>query len=56
MTPEEKEVKAPKTVDGKVDIKVDQENEIPEIRADRKIANKILKDNYESYLWFQWHW
>lgn len=56
MNTEEKQVKAPKTVDGKIDIKVDQENEIPEIRADRKIANKILKDNYEIFLWNRCHW
>lgn len=56
MKPEEKEEKAPNTVDGKVDIKVEQENEIPEIKADRKIFNKVLRDNYEIFLWNRCHW
>jgi hypothetical protein len=52
----DKKKKLPKKVETSQDIKVEQENDIPEIRDDHRLANKVIYNNYEVFLWNRCHW
>jgi hypothetical protein len=52
----DKKKKVPKKVETNPDIKIEQENDIPEVKQDHRLADKVLYNNYEVFLWNRCHW
>lgn len=52
----EKKKILPTKAESSQDIKIEQENDTPEIQTDHRLANKVLYNNYEMFLWNRCHW